>query len=166
MNNAAAQGAFGAHAQNNPAPNMPNINNQNTQDASSITKETQQNAGPQGTGLPSRKKISKSHNPSGRSSPTGALPAQLKADQQRESKAQQPPPAKKQAHKEGKNCIRKFAFATRVGFHPNNPNKVNQDAYILQPNIQGLPQVHLFGVCDGHGQFGRNVSSFVKVALA
>lgn len=73
---------------------------------------------------------------------------------------------KKPAHKEGKNCIRKFAFATRVGFHPNNPNKVNQDAYILQPNIQGLPQVHLFGVCDGHGQFGRNVSSFVKVALA
>ena len=56
-----------------------------------------------------------------------------------------------QPRPEGKNCIRKFAFATRVGFHPNNPGKVNQDAYILQPNLQGLSQVHLFGVCDGHG---------------
>jgi len=26
--------------------------------------------------------------------------------------------------------------------------------------------VHLFGVCDGHGQYGRNVSSYVKVAFA
>ena len=67
---------------------------------------------------------------------------------------------------EGKNVIRKFAFATRVGYHPQNPNKVNQDSYILQPNIQGTSQVHLFGICDGHGQFGRNVSNFVKAALS
>ena len=52
---------------------------------------------------------------------------------------------------EGKNCVRKFAFATRVGYHPNNPSKANQDSYILQPNLQGLSQVHFFGVCDGHG---------------
>ena len=43
---------------------------------------------------------------------------------------------------------------------------MNQDSYILQPNIQSLPQVHLFGVCDGHGQYGKNVSSYVKVAFA
>ena len=66
---------------------------------------------------------------------------------------------------EGKNVIRKFAFATRGGFHPTNREKVNQDAYILQPNVQGLSQVHLFGVCDGHGHYGRNVSHFVKSAL-
>ena len=67
--------------------------------------------------------------------------------------------------KEGKNCVRKFAFATRVGFHPNNPNKQNQDAYILNPNLAGLPSVHLFGICDGHGQYGREVSEFVKKKL-
>ena len=58
---------------------------------------------------------------------------------------------KKLVQKEGKNCVRKFAFATRVGFHPHNPGKVNQDAYILAPNIQSLPAFHVFGICDGHG---------------
>lgn len=53
-----------------------------------------------------------------------------------------------------------------MGYHPHNPNKVNQDQYVLAPNVQGLPSLHLFGICDGHGQFGREVSSFVKVALA
>ena len=67
--------------------------------------------------------------------------------------------------REGKNCVRKFAFATRVGFHPNNPSKQNQDAYILSPNLASLPSFHLFGVCDGHGQFGREVSNFVKIVL-
>ena len=71
----------------------------------------------------------------------------------------------KRMAKEGKNCVRKFAFATRVGFHPHNPNKVNQDSYILAPNVQGLPALHIFGICDGHGQFGRDVSNYVKVAL-
>jgi len=57
----------------------------------------------------------------------------------------------KPKYKEGKNCVRKFAFATRVGFHPHNPNKVNQDQYILTPNVGGYPSLHFFGVCDGHG---------------
>lgn len=71
----------------------------------------------------------------------------------------------KNQYKEGKNCVRKFAFATRVGFHPHNPGKVNQDQYILTPNVQGLPALHIFGVCDGHGQYGKEVSSFVKAVL-
>ena len=71
----------------------------------------------------------------------------------------------KSTHKEGKNCVRKFAFATRVGFHPHNPNKVNQDQYILAPNVSGYPSLHVFGICDGHGQFGREVSNFVKITL-
>ena len=33
------------------------------------------------------------------------------------------------------NIVTKFAFATRVGYIPNNPYKVNQDAYILSPNL-------------------------------
>jgi hypothetical protein len=36
-------------------------------------------------------------------------------------------PVGKKQYKEGKNCVRKFAFATRVGYHPHNPNKQNQD---------------------------------------
>lgn len=35
------------------------------------------------------------------------------------------------------NCITKFAYATSVGFQPGNPKKVNQDSYVLQPNMLG-----------------------------
>ena len=94
--------------------------------------------------------MAKSQNPSGRISPM----------------AHQANKIVKKQFREGKNCVRKFAFATRVGYHPHNPNKVNQDQYILAPNIQGLPAAHLFGICDGHGQYGREVSSYVKVNLA
>ena len=63
------------------------------------------------------------------------------------------------------NIVTKFAFATRVGYIPNNPYKVNQDAYILAPNIMKLPAFHYFGVCDGHGQNGKEVSGYVKQRL-
>lgn len=63
------------------------------------------------------------------------------------------------------NIVTKFAFATRVGYIPNNPYKVNQDAYILSPNLLKLPAFHYFGVCDGHGQNGKEVSGYVKQRL-
>jgi serine/threonine protein phosphatase PrpC len=99
-----------------------------------------------------KKPVPKSQNPSGRNSPVLQNPSKDKAKQ-------------KPTYKEGKNCVRKFAFATRVGYHPHNPNKVNQDQYILAPNVGGYPSLHIFGICDGHGQFGREVSNFVKVSL-
>ena len=53
-----------------------------------------------------------------------------------------------------------------MGFVPNNPFKVNQDAFILAPNILGMqPALHYFGVCDGHGQYGKEVSNYVKNTL-
>jgi hypothetical protein len=112
-----------------------------------------------------KRKIAKTANASGKVSPviqpfTNTIP-----HKERGQSLDQGNPQTKKKVKEGKNCVRKFAFATRVGYHPNNPNKVNQDAYILAPNIQSLPSFHLFGICDGHGQFGREVSHFVKVAL-
>lgn len=63
------------------------------------------------------------------------------------------------------NIVTKFAFATRVGYIPNNPYKVNQDSYLLAPNIMKLPAFHYFGVCDGHGQNGKEVSEYVKQRL-
>ena len=63
------------------------------------------------------------------------------------------------------NIVTKFAFATRVGYIPNNPYKVNQDSYILSPNIMKLPAFHYFGVWDGHGQNGKEVSGYVKQRL-
>ena len=57
----------------------------------------------------------------------------------------------KQFFGEVKNVVTKFAFATRVGFIPNNPYKTNQDSFILAPNLLNQPALHYFGVCDGHG---------------
>ena len=60
------------------------------------------------------------------------------------------------------NCITKFAYATSVGYNPNNPKKVNQDSYILMPNMMGKLGLHMFGVCDGHGANGHLVSQYIK----
>lgn len=59
----------------------------------------------------------------------------------------------------------KYAFATRVGFVPNNPYKVNQDSFVLSPNFNKSPYCHLFGVCDGHGSAGHDASDFIKQRL-
>jgi serine/threonine protein phosphatase PrpC len=64
-----------------------------------------------------------------------------------------------------RNVITKYAFATRVGFIPNNPGKVNQDSFILSPNLNGCNFRHYFGVCDGHGQNGKEASHFIKLRL-
>ena len=45
---------------------------------------------------------------------------------------------------------------------PGNANKVNQDSFIECPNLKLLPEVFLFAVADGHGFYGREVSTFVK----
>lgn len=80
---------------------------------------------------------------------------------------QVPPEDEKESENvnEDVNIVTKFAFATRVGYIPNNPYKVNQDAYILSPNLLKLPAFHYFGVCDGHGQNGKEVSGYVKQRL-
>jgi hypothetical protein len=63
------------------------------------------------------------------------------------------------------NVITKYAFATRQGYIPNNPGKVNQDSFILSPNFSNCSFRHYFGVCDGHGQNGKEASHFIKLRL-
>ena len=60
------------------------------------------------------------------------------------------------------NIVTKFAFATSCGFQPNNPNKRNQDSYILKPNMMDQLGLHFFSVCDGHGVDGHEVSKYVR----
>lgn len=68
-------------------------------------------------------------------------------------------------YQEKLNIVTKFAFATRVGHSPSNPKKVNQDSFILAPNILNIQSMHYFGVWDGHGQNGKDVSTLVKAQL-
>lgn len=48
---------------------------------------------------------------------------------------------------------------------PSNPNKVNQDSYFTLARFNAFKYIHYFGVCDGHGVNGRDVSSFIKQEL-
>ena len=40
--------------------------------------------------------------------------------------------------------------------------KINQDSYIHEKNINGVLNFNIFGVLDGHGDFGHLASNFVK----
>lgn len=61
-----------------------------------------------------------------------------------------------------KVVVTKYAFYSKVGASPANPAKQNQDSFIVHPKILGSYSQHLFGVADGHGQYGKEVSSTVK----
>ncbi|CAK69861.1 unnamed protein product (macronuclear) [Paramecium tetraurelia] len=57
----------------------------------------------------------------------------------------------------------KFSHKTRQGQIANNPSKVNQDIFYCQTNF--IENLHLFFVCDGHGQNGHLVSNFIQTHL-
>lgn len=63
------------------------------------------------------------------------------------------------------NAVTKFAFATKTGLSPSNPNKVNQDMWITVPHFCGMKFCHFFSVADGHGQHGEKVSGYLKQKL-
>ncbi|KAL0306034.1 UNVERIFIED_CONTAM: putative protein phosphatase 2C 35 [Sesamum radiatum] len=58
-----------------------------------------------------------------------------------------------------------YTVLTQRGYYPESPDKENQDSYCIRTNIQGNPNVHFFGVFDGHGLFGTQCSNFVKDRL-
>ncbi|XP_073053412.1 probable protein phosphatase 2C 35 [Primulina eburnea] len=58
-----------------------------------------------------------------------------------------------------------YSVLTQRGYYPETPDKENQDSYCVRTNIRGNPNVHFFGVFDGHGLFGTRCSNFVKDRL-
>ncbi|KAK7245750.1 hypothetical protein RIF29_40599 [Crotalaria pallida] len=63
------------------------------------------------------------------------------------------------------NFTLEYSVLTQRGYYPDSPDKENQDSYCIRTQIQGNPNVHFFGVYDGHGQFGSECSNFVKDRL-
>lgn len=61
--------------------------------------------------------------------------------------------------------IYQLAYDTRKGYVPYNRNKVNQDRHVIQFDLQGNSALSMFGVMDGHGEFGHDVSSMVQKRL-
>ncbi|KAF9607148.1 hypothetical protein IFM89_032370, partial [Coptis chinensis] len=58
-----------------------------------------------------------------------------------------------------------YTALTQRGYYPDSPDKENQDCFCIMTQLQGNPNLHLFGVFDGHGQFGTECSNFVKDRL-
>ncbi|KAA8548551.1 hypothetical protein F0562_000182 [Nyssa sinensis] len=58
-----------------------------------------------------------------------------------------------------------YTVLTQRGYYPDYPDKENEDNFCIRTNIQGNPNVHFFGVFDGHGRFGAQCSNFVKNKL-
>ncbi|MQL76232.1 hypothetical protein Taro_008637 [Colocasia esculenta] len=58
-----------------------------------------------------------------------------------------------------------YAFLTQRGHYPDSPDRENQDSFCIKTQLQGNPNLHFFGVFDGHGLFGTQCSNFVKERL-
>ena len=54
---------------------------------------------------------------------------------------------------------------SKTGMSPDNPKKVNQDSFFHIESFANIPGCYLFGICDGHGQFGKEISSFIANRL-
>lgn len=57
------------------------------------------------------------------------------------------------------------ALKSRKGLVPYNKNKVNQDRAVIKYAVADDPDVTLFAVMDGHGEFGHLVAQFVQEKL-
>ncbi|CAN1324498.1 Probable protein phosphatase 2C 35 [Linum perenne] len=58
-----------------------------------------------------------------------------------------------------------YSVLTQRGYYPDQPDKENEDSFVIKTQLQGNPDIHFFGVFDGHGQFGAPCSNFVKNRL-
>jgi hypothetical protein len=57
------------------------------------------------------------------------------------------------------------ATKSRKGMVPYNTKKVNQDRGIVHYAIQNDPAMAMWGVMDGHGEFGHLVAAFIQEKL-
>ncbi|XWS39092.1 hypothetical protein CRYUN_Cryun18bG0020500 [Craigia yunnanensis] len=63
------------------------------------------------------------------------------------------------------NFTLNYSILTQLGYYPDTVNRENQDSFCIKTQIQGNPNVHFFGVFDGHGEYGAQCSNFVKDRL-
>ncbi|KAH1089220.1 hypothetical protein J1N35_016477 [Gossypium stocksii] len=63
------------------------------------------------------------------------------------------------------NFTLQFSVLTQHGYYPDTVERENQDSFCIKTQLQGNPNIHFFGVFDGHGQYGAECSNFVKDRL-
>ncbi|KAJ9537280.1 hypothetical protein OSB04_030013, partial [Centaurea solstitialis] len=63
------------------------------------------------------------------------------------------------------DLILEYSVLSQRGYYPDTPHKENQDCYCIKTHVRGDPNVHFFGVFDGHGQSGTQCANFAKDRL-
>ena len=53
-----------------------------------------------------------------------------------------------------------YCYCSQRGYYPNDASKANQDSYCIVENVANDPNTHLFGIYDGHGEFGDYCSFY------
>ena len=59
----------------------------------------------------------------------------------------------------------RYAWVSQRGFYPDEPNKANQDSHVEVENFcaaEGIEDMHLFGVFDGHGKTGDACAQWAR----
>jgi len=59
----------------------------------------------------------------------------------------------------------KYVYASQRGYYPDDPDKANQDSYLICEKILSSPSCNLFGIFDGHGSEGDKCSFFAADEL-
>lgn len=65
-------------------------------------------------------------------------------------------------HVPAAGCTLRYATLSQRGYYPDTPNKANQDAVVVVERLGGRADTHLWGVFDGHGEFGAECAQFVQ----
>ncbi|CAG9316883.1 unnamed protein product [Blepharisma stoltei] len=61
-----------------------------------------------------------------------------------------------------KNHVISCTYKSRTGESLGKPKVFNQDSFIVKSGLKGVKGQYLFGICDGHGPAGHEVSRFIK----
>ena len=61
--------------------------------------------------------------------------------------------------------IKNIFSLTKKGFWQPETEKPNQDNFFIFKNITSESNNYFIGVCDGHGKYGKEISSFISVNL-
>eukprot|EP00826_Nyctotherus_ovalis_P060084 TRINITY_DN8404_c0_g1_i9.p1 TRINITY_DN8404_c0_g1~~TRINITY_DN8404_c0_g1_i9.p1 ORF type:complete len:292 (-),score=37.64 TRINITY_DN8404_c0_g1_i9:351-1226(-) len=64
-----------------------------------------------------------------------------------------------------KDSLSSFGMQSKAGRNSDRSSKVNQDNYFALPFFTQSKSVHLFGVVDGHGPYGRIISTKIAELL-
>jgi len=64
-----------------------------------------------------------------------------------------------------KNVTIRYACVSQCGYYPHELTKPNQDSYGVQAPFEHSPEMAMFSVYDGHGEFGDLCSQFSRDKL-